>query len=142
MGVSGIGASQAATETTANTTGQIAQKDELGKLDFLNILVTQLRYQDPLNPIDDKEFIAQLAQFSALEQMTEQTRWAQMSYGLNLIGHQVLFRNDDATQGIGVVQSLRMEGGQPLLNLGDREIRLDQIVEATRYIPETDGTEG
>lgn len=41
----------------------------LGKEDFLKLLIVQLTHQDPLNPMDDREFIAQAAQFSALEQM-------------------------------------------------------------------------
>lgn len=52
-----------------NTTGANEKKDVMGKDAFLELLVTQLKNQDPLNPVEDKEMLAQMAQFSSLEQM-------------------------------------------------------------------------
>lgn len=52
-----------------NTETTNKPKNDLDKDAFLKLLTTQLSNQDPLNPIEDKEFIAQLAQFSSLEQM-------------------------------------------------------------------------
>ncbi len=62
--------------STPNTTAAASQAIDqalgggstMGKQEFLNLLVAQLQNQDPLNPVDDKEFVAQLAQFSSLEQ--------------------------------------------------------------------------
>lgn len=67
MPVSGV-----TNNNTQDTTQAVsnAAKDTLGKDAFLQLLVTQMRYQDPLDPMDNGEYLAQLAQFSALEQMT------------------------------------------------------------------------
>jgi flagellar basal-body rod modification protein FlgD len=60
-------ANTAANTTTAATT----RRDDMGKDTFLTLLVTQLQHQDPLQPLDNSEFIAQLAQFTSLESLQQ-----------------------------------------------------------------------
>ena len=56
--------------SAAANSGRTGSLQQLGKDDFLQLLVTKMENQDPLNPMEDEDFIAQLAQFSSLEQMT------------------------------------------------------------------------
>lgn len=67
----------------ASAQAAAVQKGILGKDDFLKMLVTQLRHQDPLNPMDGTEFASQLAQFSSLEQLSNMNTNLEDSIGMN-----------------------------------------------------------
>jgi flagellar basal-body rod modification protein FlgD len=125
-GVTGTTQTQGTTGTERAAT---RRGDELGKAEFLQLLVTQLRYQDPMNPMDDREFAAQLAQFSALEKITEQTRWSKLTYALGLVGRHVTYHQDDGQVAGGIVKSVRTVDGEPLLAVGEAEIRIEQVIE-------------
>ena len=61
----------------------------LGQMDFLNLMVEQLKNQDFNNPQSDTEFIAQMAQFSALESQQQSLLYAQGNYATSLLGKAV-----------------------------------------------------
>lgn len=72
----------AASQTAASSTPKLADltgAKEMGRNDFLNLLVTQLKNQDPLKPMDNTEFVTQLAQFSQLDQSTQQVQLLEKS---------------------------------------------------------------
>ena len=84
--------------------GKGAAGTVLDKNDFLKILITQLSHQDPTQPIEDKEFIAQMAQFSSLEQITNMNEGlskvadlVSRSQALNVLGSSVDIADGEAT---------------------------------------------
>ena len=93
---------------SVNPTRQPQQS--LGKDDFLKILITQLTYQDPTAPMEDKEFIAQMAQFSTLEQMTSMAKDFSLLTAM-LMGNEAssaLGKNVEIVDGERVVQGAVM----------------------------------
>lgn len=103
----------------------IQNKQVLGKDDFLTLLVTQLKYQDPSKPLENTEFISQMAEFSALEQMTNMSKGFEAlatnlnsSFALSLIGREVEVESDNGPV-TGTVQNVTA-GSNPQLNIGGR----------------------
>ena len=74
-----------------------SKDNTLGKEAFLQLLVTQMKYQDPLNPADDTDFIAQLAQFSSLEQLQNLNQSFSDTGALNLVGKTAKVSWEDST---------------------------------------------
>lgn len=94
---------------------------------FLKLLVTQLEYQDPMNPISDMDYSAQLAHFSELEQSIAMNKNMKALYtesaiaqAASLIGKQVYSVHPDTKENTtGVVQGVALDEGVPMLLLND-----------------------
>lgn len=127
-----------AASTVGTTTA--AQSSNIGIQDFLKILTAQLNNQDPLKPVDNQEFVAQIAQFATLEQSRQlnvkidQLLSLQSStQSVGLLGKRV-----DIDQGgsivSGTVTALAMASGQPLLTITtasgqfQTDVSLSQII--------------
>ena len=133
---SAIGATTTTAAAGAASTKPTSQT--LGKDDFLKLLTTQLQHQDPLNPMDDKEFIGQMAQFSTLEQITNMSSGmtklalaSQVSGATGLLGRQVSYELDDHTTGEGTVGSVSLLDGAVHLDVDGVDVTPDQIQKIT-----------
>lgn len=127
MPVNGVnGASNAVYSTTATTTN--GKNDMVSKDAFLLLLVTQLKNQDPLEPMKDHEFLAQLAQFSTLEQLQNLGQQSQVNQAFALLGKEVTaVIGDKVVQ--GVVEKVWLAEGEPYLLLGENAVKLSQVIQ-------------
>lgn len=117
------------------TPSQESTRTELGKDAFLKLLLTELRYQDAFKPVDDKEMIAQMAQFSTLEQMQNLSLamegLAKMQHATQaaaLIGKKVTATVGDEVI-TGIVSGVKFEDGVAYLVVEGKEVLVTDVTE-------------
>ena len=122
------------------TDGATSQVDPqaIGKDTFLKLLVAQLKYQNPMEPVDSSQFMAQTAQFTMVEKlqaMAAQTdalvagEASQRAAGL--LGRQVTYLDDQGAAQTGVVTGTKFGTDGPVLKLGTIEISLHDVREVS-----------
>ncbi len=125
------------TDSDTDTTSTTSTNTELGKDEFLQLLVTQMQYQDPLDPVSNEDMIANLAQFSALEQMTnlnesfEELSATMTQQNLvsasNLIGKNIYGTDTEGETVNGEVESIYLSDGVAYACVGEQAIAVDDI---------------
>ena len=113
---------------------QQQSKNDIDKDAFMKLMVAQLKYQDPLSPADPQQFLAQSAQFSAVEklehiakQVSEQTWAMALNTAGGLVGKEITFLRMDGTTGKGVVTSATTDPDGIVLNVNGEEVPLGAI---------------
>ena len=107
---------------------------DLGKDDFLMLLLQQLKNQDPLEPMDNSAFIAQLAQFRSLESLqqvsqdlTSLLEVQSLGQASSLIGREIEGLSTDGEMIKGLVMQASMFEGVAKLKVGDKDVQLDKV---------------
>ena len=107
------------------TTSSAQSSNGMGKDTFMKLLVAQMRQQNPMEPTDDKEMIAQMTQFSMLEQITNMATAnadlaaaGRMSQAVTLIGRTVTYLDSDGHTQTGTVEQVAVVDGAPSLTVG------------------------
>ena len=120
-------------DAAAGLTGSGAS-GELGKQEFLQLLVLQLKNQDPLDPMDNREFISQMAQLSALEATTGLSTQVQelvaaqyQTQALTMVGRQVEYTDANGETQRGQVTGVQLFTMPPMLVIGEREVPINRV---------------
>ena len=130
-------------DTSASATSSSKEKktNNLDKDDFLNLLVAQMKYQDPLEPQSNTEYVSQLATFTQVEATENMANTAENVQANNLIGKTVIMRPTNSVTGetsdvMGVVDYVMKEGSNVYLSVNGALYNLDDLytVADTEYM--------
>ncbi|MCA9000897.1 MAG: flagellar biosynthesis protein FlgD [Planctomycetes bacterium] len=139
----------------ANQGTQATGNNNLDKDAFMQLLVAQMKNQDPTEPTSNEQFIAQLAQFSSLEEMQGVNEnlvamaalnqgnalMSQLTDASALIGNNVTYTDQYGQPVSGSVEAVRLESGQAVLQIDGETVPLSAVTEVTGSTPIDEGSD-
>jgi flagellar basal-body rod modification protein FlgD len=105
------GSPAASSQATTGANGQ------LGKDDFLKLFVAQLQHQDPMSPMENSDFMGQMASFSSLEQISNLAMVNERTSAIGLIGRTVTYKDAKNVLQTGTVDKVTTVDGKPSLTV-------------------------
>jgi len=128
----------AAATAPGTTTTTAAGNGDLDKQAFLDLLVAQLRNQDPSNPMDSSQLMAQTTQLTTMERLIELSDTSRESFALqmrmaaaSLVGQQVTWTDAEGASHSGTVSGVSYAGAVPTVTVGDKTVALDAVSAVT-----------
>jgi flagellar basal-body rod modification protein FlgD len=128
----------------SSTASSSAASGDLDKQAFLNLLVTQLRNQDPSSPMDSSQLMAQTTQLTTMEKLVELSDTSRESFALqmrvaasSLVGKQVSWTDDAGTAHTGTAASVSFSGPVPTVSVDGHDVPLDVVAAVTETKPTT-----
>jgi flagellar basal-body rod modification protein FlgD len=107
----------------ADSTSAVSSLNTISLQEFMNLLAKQIQFQDPSKPVDNQQFMAQMAQFAALEQQRETNQRLDVlttvssAPSVGLLGKQVAYTNSQGQGRIGTVQAIALNSGVATLTV-------------------------
>jgi hypothetical protein len=140
MGTESVGSS--GTANTYNAVFTDKKQNMVSVEDFLTLMVAQLKNQDFMNPVDDTQYVTQLAQFSAMQQMQELAAYSKSSYAATLVGKNVTAAKYSVSGALqkdtGAIEKISLVDNEYRIYVNGKSYTLEQIMEINQTV-ETQG---
>ncbi|MGN0620658.1 MAG: flagellar hook capping FlgD N-terminal domain-containing protein [Porcipelethomonas sp.] len=122
-----------------------SDKDELSVNDFFNMMVTQLTNQDFMNPVDDTQYLAQMAQFSTMQEMMDLCQYSKQNYVMSMLGKEVTVTKTgiggSVTNVTGKVEKITLDGDDFTLYVDGTPYDISKVTQISEPSSNDSGTE-
>lgn len=123
------------TSTSTDTSSSSTGNTEIDFDEFLQILTTELQYQDPMDPVSNTEYVAQMAQMSVLQQMQNMTVSTDANTAYNTIGKTATYQTTDTSgntvTGTGMVESVTTKNNKVYVTIDGTQVEFSAVTQVS-----------